>query len=337
MRQKLFNLILIFSCTVVALLPSCKEDETRPTFPLSAEIFHSVVGKQVAFTALTHSAVSWNWDFGDGNTSTEKNPVHVYDEGGYYVATLTAGDDAGNSVSKEVKLAIELTPYAMLTGDHTADDYDGKTWKLAAAHSVNDKLVNSDATLSLMDEDIEYLPTGAFDLYLGLPEAYNDEFTFYYDGTYRQNTTDGSSFGGIVYAMVLQQFGLASITKTGGEAVFGADAFALTTFTPDDNATFMFNENEDFSIPTIPDFATGVQPPGIPIVTYPGVMTIDFSGSMAFVGIRDFHRKVIVEEITDSSMRLVMFLTMSPDAIISQDPLIALSTTAMILTFTVVN
>jgi len=337
MRQKLFNLILIFSGTVVALLPSCKEDETRPTFPLSAEIFHSVVGKQVAFTALTHSAVSWNWDFGDGNTSTEKNPVHVYDEGGYYVATLTAGDDAGNSVSKEVKLAIELTPYAMLTGDHTADDYDGKTWKLAAAHSVNDKLVNSDATLSLMDEDIEYLPTGAFDLYLGLPEAYNDEFTFYYDGTYRQNTTDGSSFGGIVYAMVLQQFGMATITKTGGEAVFGQDVFALTTHTPDNNATFVFNENEDFLIPTIPDFATGVQPPGIPIVTYPGVMTIDFPGSAEFVGIRDFHRKVIVQEITDSSMRLVMFLTLSPAAIISQNPLIALSTTALILTFVAVN
>jgi hypothetical protein len=337
MRQKLFYLILIFSGIVVALLPSCKEDETRPTFPLSAEIFHSVVGKQVAFTALTHSAVSWNWDFGDGNTSTEKNPVHVYEEGGYYMATLTASDDAGNSVTKEVKLAIELTPYALLTGDHTANDYDGKTWKLSSAHSVNDKLVNSDASFSLMDEDIEYLPTGAFDLYLGLPEAYNDEFTFYYDGSYRQNTTDGSSFGGIVYAMVLQQLGLASITKTGGEAVFGADAFALTTFTPDDNATFEFNENEDFSIPTIPDFATGVQPPGIPIVTYPGVMTIDFSGSTAFVGVRDFHRKVIVQEITDTSMRLVMFLTMSPDAIVSQDPLIALSTTAMILTFNVVN
>lgn len=337
MKRKLFYLGSVFLGMLFFIFSSCTEEETRPTFPLSAEIFHSVVEKQVAFTALTHSAVSWNWDFGDGNTSTEKNPVHVYEEGGYYVATLTASDNAGNSVTQEVNLAIELTPYALLTGDHTADDYDGKTWKLASAHSINDKLVNSDANFSLMDEDIEYLPTGAFDLYLGLPEAYNDEFTFYYDGSYRQNTTDGSSFGGIVYASVLQQLGLTSITKTGGEAVFGADAFALTTFTPDDNATFVFTENEDFSIPTIPDFATGIQPPEIPIVTYPDVMTIDFSGSTAFVGVRDFHRKVIVQEITDSSMRLVMFLTMSPDAIVSQDPLIALSTTAMILTFNVVN
>jgi len=319
------------------MLSTCKKDETRPVFPLSAEIFHSVAGKQVAFTALTHSAVSWSWDFGDGETSTEKNPVHVYEEGGYYVATLTAIDEAGNSVTKDVKLAIALTPYALLTGDHTADDYDGKTWKLSAGHSVNDKLVNSDANLTLLDDNIEYLPTGAFDLYLGLKEAYNDEFTFYYDGSYKHNTTDGSSFGGIVYAMVMQQMGLSTITKVGGKAVFGVDVFALSTYEPEENATFVFTENEDFSIPTIPDFATGVQPPGIPIVTYPGVMTIDFPNSTEFIGVKDFHRKVIVEEITDDSMRLVMFITLSPDAIVSQDPLIVLSTTAMILTFDVVD
>lgn len=336
MKQKLLFILIIFG-TVVFMLPSCTEEESRSTFPLSAEIFHSIAGKQVAFTALTHSADSWEWDFGDGNTSNEQNPVHVYETGGYYVATLTAKSNTGSTVTKEVKLAVELTPYALLTGDHTADGYEGKTWKLSQAHSVNDKLVNSDANLTLMDEDIEYLPTGAFDMYLGLKEAYNDEFTFYYDGSYRHDTKDGSSFGGIVYAMVLSQMGLASITKTGGEAVFGADAFALTTYTPEENTTFVLTENEDFSIPTIPDFATGVQPPGIPIVTYPGVMSIDFPNSTEFIGTRDFHRKVIVQEITDNSMRLVMFLTMSPDAIVSQDPLIALSTTAMILSFEVVN
>ncbi len=130
---------------------------------------------------------------------------------------------------------------------------------------------------------------------------------------------------------------MTTITKTGGKAVFGADVFALTTFTPDENATFQINENEDFTIPTIPDFATGTQPPGIPVVTYPGVMTIEFSGSSAFVGIRDFQRKVIVQELTDRSMRLVMFLTLSPAAIANEDPLIALSTNAVVLTFTAIN
>ena len=336
MKRKLLFILNILGA-VIFVFTSCREEENRPTFPLSAEIFHSISGRQVAFSALTHSAVSWEWDFGDGTTSSEKNPVHVYETGGYYVATLTAKSNSGHTETKEVKLAVELTPYALLTGDHTVEGYNGKTWKLKQAHSANDKLVNSDAALTLMDKNIPSLPSGAFDMYLGLKEAYNDEFTFHYNGTYSQNTTDGTSFGGIVYAMVLQQMGLAQITKTGGKAVFGADAFALSTFTPQASVEFVLSEKENFSIPTIPAFATGTQPPGIPIVTYNNVMTIDFPGSTAFVGVRDFHRKVIVQEIKDDSMRLVMFLTMSPDAIVSQNPLIALATTAMILTFEVVK
>jgi hypothetical protein len=66
-------------------------------------------------------------------------------------------------------------------------------------------------------------------------------------------------------------------------------------------------------------------------------MTIDFPGDGDFIGIRDFHRKVIVQEVNSSTMRLVMFMTLDQRAIISQDPLIALSTTAAILTFEAVN
>jgi|SRR5690554_1823437 len=334
MRRNRYNLLSVFSLLLVFFFPACSDDGTRTDFPLSAVIFHSMDGRQVAFTALTHSAVNWEWDFGDGNFSSEKNPVHVYEEGGYYVATLNARDQAGNSVATEVTLAVSLTPYALLTGNHTAEGYNGKTWRLRQSHSDNDKLVNSDALFSLLAPNIPVLPSGAFSVYVGLPEAYNDEFTFYNDGSYRHDTSDGTSFGGIAYAMFLQQSGATEITKTGGKAALGADLFALTTYTPGENTTFVFNENEDFTIPTLPDYATGTQPPGIPVVTYPGVMTLDFPDSDAFVGIRDFHRKVIVQEVTNSSMRLVMFMTLSPDAMINQ---VALSTSAVILTFEVVN
>lgn len=336
MRRVIYYLSSVFLYLLVFLFPACSDDGSKTDLPLSAVIFHSIDGKQVAFTALTHSAVSWEWDFGDGNVSTEKDPVHVYEEGGYYIATLTAKDNAANSVSTKVNLAVSLTPYALLTGDHTAEGYDGKTWKLTMSHTVNDKLVNSDANFSLLAPNIPSLPAGAFSVYVGLPEAYNDEFTFYYDGRYMHKTTDGTSFGGIVYATVLQQMGLSEITKVGGKAALGQDIFALTTYTPAENATFVLNENENFTIPTIPDFATGTQS-GIPVVTYPGVMTLDFPDSDAFIGIRDFHRKVIVQEITSSSMRLVMFMTLDPRGIVSQNPLIALSTSAAILTFEAVN
>lgn len=339
MKTRFLYFSSLFLCMMVLFFPSCSSEEMGDDLPLSALIFHSIDGKQAAFTALTHGAVSWEWDFGDGNTGNEKDPVHVYAEGGYYMATLTAKDKTGNSLSTKVNLAVSLTPYALLTGDHTAEGYDGKTWKLTMSHTVNDKLVNSDANFSLLAPNIPSLPAGAFSVYVGIPEAYNDEFTFYHDGRYRHNTTDGTSFGGIVYATVLQQMGLSQITKVGGKAALGQDLFVLTTYTPDENATFVLNENENFTIPTAPDFATGVQPPGIPVVTYSNVMTLDFPNSNAFIGIRDFHRKVIVQEITSSSMRVVMFMTLTddPNAIISMNPLSAISTSAAILTFEAVN
>lgn len=39
------------------------------------------------------------WDFGDGGTSTEQNPYHLYQEPGSYSVTLTITDEEGNSTT----------------------------------------------------------------------------------------------------------------------------------------------------------------------------------------------------------------------------------------------
>jgi len=39
--------------------------------------------------------INWFWDFGDGNTSNEKNPNHNYIENGTYTITLNITDDDG--------------------------------------------------------------------------------------------------------------------------------------------------------------------------------------------------------------------------------------------------
>ena len=41
---------------------------------------------------------SWHWDFGDGSSSDERNPVHAYDKGGVnYVVTLTVSGPQGEA------------------------------------------------------------------------------------------------------------------------------------------------------------------------------------------------------------------------------------------------
>ncbi len=108
--------------------------------------------------------------------------------------------------------------------------------------------------------------------------------------------------------MVLQQRGGTDITKTVGKAVFG-DYFCIATYTPEQRQNLRLQKKKILLF-LLPDFATGVQPPGIPMVTYKGVMTIDFPGHTEFIGIRDFQRKVIIQKITDTSMRLVMFMAL---------------------------
>ena len=41
----------------------------------------------VAFRSFSTDAASYLWDFGNGETSTEANPEHIYSEGGLYTVT----------------------------------------------------------------------------------------------------------------------------------------------------------------------------------------------------------------------------------------------------------
>ncbi len=56
---------------------------------------------QVKFTDLSASATSWLWDFGDGDTSTEQDPVHIYSETGTFTVQLLINGDCGDdSITK---------------------------------------------------------------------------------------------------------------------------------------------------------------------------------------------------------------------------------------------
>jgi PKD repeat protein len=47
------------------------------------------------FQDLSLNAVSWFWNFGDGNTSTNQNPTHAYLIGGTYTVTLVVSNHCG--------------------------------------------------------------------------------------------------------------------------------------------------------------------------------------------------------------------------------------------------
>jgi len=58
----------------------------------------------------TGSPTSWKWSFGDGNTSTEKTPVHTFNKSGLYSVTLTASNEKGsNTLTKTGFIAVSST------------------------------------------------------------------------------------------------------------------------------------------------------------------------------------------------------------------------------------
>jgi PKD repeat protein len=98
-------LTLFFFCFV---LSSCtKSSNSDPnadfTFSLSAN-FPPVV---VVFTNNSNNASDYNWDFGNGTHSTEKNPTTTYSAPGTFTVTLTA---SGNGKSSETRKQIIISP-----------------------------------------------------------------------------------------------------------------------------------------------------------------------------------------------------------------------------------
>ena len=67
---------------------------------LYAQFSYEKLQGRVKFSNLSSDrAVSYVWDFGDGTTSTEKNPLHIYEHSGYYDVKLTVRGQTGTDAA----------------------------------------------------------------------------------------------------------------------------------------------------------------------------------------------------------------------------------------------
>ncbi len=79
----------------------------------------------VQFTDLSTGATAWQWDFGDGANSTQKNPSHTYQSAGSYTVMLTASNTAGQSLKiKTAYIAVSQAPQPPVA-DFTATPLTG--------------------------------------------------------------------------------------------------------------------------------------------------------------------------------------------------------------------
>ncbi len=75
----------------------------EPSLP-TAEASYLIDGFSVNFENSSRCATDYFWDFGDGESSTEKSPTHVYETGGSFNVILTALNSLGDEDYYEMYL-----------------------------------------------------------------------------------------------------------------------------------------------------------------------------------------------------------------------------------------
>ncbi len=276
----------IFSMAIIAglaiLVTSCEDPIPAPTL----QIFASVDGYQVAFTATATDTDTYSWDFGDGETGTEQNPVHTYAQSGSYTATCTV-TGGGGTADATVDVTISASEMEMLTGGPAMAS--GKTWVFSPSAAESDGIYYADADFNYQDP----LPSGILGL-IGLPSEYEDEFTFVHDGTYTHDVKNDSAVTDIIFAMVNQIPFRPS----------AEDVVVLCPFAPA-AATFTYTEDTDLTLDVVDDETPEVSEE----LTWSDLTILEIEGGTEFIGIQDFTRKYIVFDISVESLQLGIFIS----------------------------
>ena len=84
--------------------------EAPPTADFSYQTDGLSVQLQDHSSDIGGAVESWQWDFGDGNSSTLQHPQHTYSEAGVYTISLLVKDNQGEtaSLSREVRVEVEI-------------------------------------------------------------------------------------------------------------------------------------------------------------------------------------------------------------------------------------
>ncbi len=113
----LFAMTLTVSCDFEYELPEAGSiaDLTAPMASFSASQSEDNY-LSYSFSNLSSSAINFEWDFGDGNTSTSKDVSNTYQSEGSYTVTLTVSDALGvkNTISKIITVVKPPAPAAKI-------------------------------------------------------------------------------------------------------------------------------------------------------------------------------------------------------------------------------
>jgi PKD repeat protein len=148
----------IILCAII--LNGCKGDEaftpipepiSKPEISFTYSGANTFAPDQVSFANTTINASSYKWNFGDGYTSTEGNPVHVYGQGGVYTVKLIATGQVGTDSSTATVTVLNAPTILKITGVSLTDfsfvNNSGVNWDSTGGPDVYFKITDIDSTV----------------------------------------------------------------------------------------------------------------------------------------------------------------------------------------------
>ena len=162
-----------------------------PTADFEASITTPATGQTVQFTDLSlpgSSPISnWFWSFGDGNTSTEREPSHSYANPGTYTVSLRVfNQNPQNNTDIEVKFNY-IRVFAPPSPDFTIElpEIPGRDSEDHASILTTDSVQFINQTAPGTEADIDYTWSFLGDPDVVQSEAENPTYTFAEPGQYR--------------------------------------------------------------------------------------------------------------------------------------------------------
>lgn len=289
--MKPFKLLFI-AILSLALVQCDDDDDDMPLHKPLSDFQFLVEGSLVTFNGtISADTDSFSWDFGDGNASTEEDPVHAFAAAGDYEVSFKAVG-SGSSFTETKTVTILPSLEILLTGGPAKPE--GKSWRLKAVYTAGIEGASGvENSLTIFQPSIDNLLHA-----VGLGASYEDTFTFVHDGRYMIDNKDGNSLMALVYASFERGGDIREPSNTPDLV-----PMANVLYTPAIDATWSLSE-EDFSV-TATDPATGAP------------YQADFTGHQRIItgdyfGFKDANAFTILKSIDETTMNVALSIGAVP-------------------------
>ena len=180
MKKKLI-IISISIAFLVATLSGCVEEEKKEAANNAPEISFiytvdhntSMDGGTVDFdstaTDVDNDNLTYLWDFGDGNTSTDADPQNMYAMNGTYTVMVTVSDSTDETTASETVIVGNVVPVASFiytTLDMNATFNSTSTDGNSDAILTYEWKINDTAVNTLSEFTYEFADYGAYNVTL---------------------------------------------------------------------------------------------------------------------------------------------------------------------------